>query len=76
MTTFIQAADPVAVLKQRVQQLGLLRPMDWFQHTIESGVLWLNTSLTFAGNDKDVLKAHEGYSCGIILLLLLLLLLL
>merc|ERR1712137_208594 len=51
----------IAVLRSILQKNNILSPGDWFNHTIASGVLWLNTALTFSGKEKSALDYHTRF---------------
>lgn len=53
----IDAVAPVGVLREAL--IGREEPAEWFARTADQGVLWLNTSLTFAG--KDNLVIHKRF---------------
>lgn len=50
--------DSVAKLREIVAKNNLPEPGEFFQKSIDNGVLWLNTSLTFTSKDTKELKRH------------------
>lgn len=48
----------VADVRKTLAKEGVLPPPAWFEHTIKSGVCWLNMSLTFTSVDTTVLAQH------------------
>lgn len=57
MTTDQKIGD----LRKALAKESIVPPPAWFEHTIKSGVCWLNTSLTFTSTDIDVLKQHVTF---------------
>lgn len=48
----------VADVRKTLAREGIVAPPAWFEHTIKSGVCWLNTSLTFTSTDTTILAQH------------------
>lgn len=48
----------VADVRKTLAREGIIAPPAWFEHTIKSGVCWLNTSLTFTSTDLPILAEH------------------
>jgi hypothetical protein len=47
--------DDVKKLRSVLEEKEILQPPEWFYHTMNEGVLWLNTALTFSSVEKTSL---------------------
>jgi len=59
-------SDSVAVLRRTTTKKNILQPKDWFEYTMNNGVLWLNTALTFSGKEKQALDMHTKFWAPVI----------
>ena len=51
----------VGELRTSIQKLKLLNPPLWFESTMQQGVMWLNTALTFTSKDQAELARHVAF---------------
>eukprot|EP00697_Spironema_sp_BW2_P005642 gnl/Spiro4/17866_TR9511_c0_g1_i1.p1 gnl/Spiro4/17866_TR9511_c0_g1~~gnl/Spiro4/17866_TR9511_c0_g1_i1.p1 ORF type:complete len:489 (-),score=51.58 gnl/Spiro4/17866_TR9511_c0_g1_i1:180-1646(-) len=58
---FMSKSDKIDTLHQAVRRTNLVSPPEWFERTMNQGVLWLNTALTFSDISPSVLKQHTRF---------------
>ena len=54
----ISTDQGIADVRKILAAKAIAPPPAWFKHTIQNGVCWLNTSLTFTSTDLSVLAVH------------------
>ena len=62
----VTASANVATLRKTMASHNVLSPPEWFEYTMNNGVLWLNTALTFSGKEKVALDRHTKFWAPIV----------
>lgn len=57
----MDAKDKIKELKEVIKKSQIVDPPEWFYHTMNQGVLWLNTALTFSSTEKSSLDEHTKF---------------